>query len=109
MSTLLATQISKKPHGLIAAFPHVSARNFWSALFLPETWLFKKMSAQPSAVAATAAPGRPHGTRRNMNLCGTKKSRTHSTFTKVPQYSAGTRPARGKCRVSVNPKLVVVQ
>lgn len=54
MSTILTTQISEKTHRSITAFPHIS--EVWAALFLPEARLFMKMPAQPSAVAASAAP-----------------------------------------------------
>lgn len=75
MSTIITTQISEKTHRLITALPHVS--EVWAALFLPEAQLFK-MPAQPSAVAARAAPDRPHGTRRNTSSHGTKRNPEHT-------------------------------
>lgn len=110
-SAILTTQISEKTHRLITAFPHAS--EVWIALFLPEVRLCKKMPAQPSAVSASAAPDRSHGTKGNTSSCKKRKSRAKrnpehtSTITKIPRYSSGTHPARGKCRLSVNTKLVV--
>lgn len=77
MSTMLTIQASEKSHGLIKALPHVS--EVWAALLLPEARPFKKMPAQSSAVAASAAPDRPHGTKENTGWCGTKRNPEHTS------------------------------